>query len=105
MAHAGGTGNGPAESLHAAERPAHHGGEALNAEMVGKARLRMHPIFDRQHRKRSAPRLAGGGIDTSGAGGAEAGADVVDANDEVSVRIHCLARADHVVPPTDVARV
>ena len=59
VAHALGIADGPLQRLHRAEAAADHGGEALDAEMVGEPRLGRDPVLDRHHREIGAPRLAG----------------------------------------------
>jgi hypothetical protein len=39
----------PGQRLHAAEASAHYRGEAVDAEMIGEARLRIDPVFDGHH--------------------------------------------------------
>ena len=92
----------PLQRLHRSEGAADHRGEALDAEAVGEARLRLDPVFDRHDREVGAPGLAGGGIDRSRPGGAETAPQVIRADDEEAPRIERLARPDQVVPPADI---
>ena len=46
----------PLQRLHRAQAAAHHRGEALDAEVVGKPRLRGDPVLDRDHRESPHPR-------------------------------------------------
>ena len=100
-----GVADGPLQRLHRAKAAAHRRCEAANAQPVGEPRLRIDPVLDRDHRKVRAVGLAGLGVDAGGAGGAEAAAEIVHANDEESAGIERLARPDHVVPPADVFRI
>ena len=53
----------PRERLHAAQASAHHCRPALDAEPIGKARLRVHPILDGNEREFRTVRLAGRRLD------------------------------------------
>ena len=99
VAHAPGVLQRPAQRLHAAEAAAHHGGELLDAQAVQEPRLGIHPVLHRDHGEIGAIDLACVGVGVHGAGGAEARAQIVDADDEEAVGVHRLARPDHVVPP------
>ena len=95
----------PAQRLHAPQAAAQHGGQLRDAQAVQQACLRVHPVFHRHHGEVGAPDAARGRIDVHGPGGAEAGAEVVDANDEEAVGVQGLARAHQVVPPAFAARL
>ena len=99
MAHALGIAQRPGQGLHAAQAAAQHGGEPLDAQAVQQTRLRIHPVLHRHHGKIRTIGLARGRVGVHGAGRAEAGAQIVDADDKELVGIDGLARADHVVPP------
>ena len=92
VAHALGVGERPLQRLHRAERAADHRGEALDAEAVGEARLRLDPVLDRDHREVRAPGLAGRRVDRRRAGRAEAAAEVVRADDEEAVACRAACR-------------
>ena len=71
----------------------------VDAQPVEHAGLRVHPVFHRDDGERGAIRLAGGRIGVHGPRRAEAGAQIVDADDKELVGIDGLARTDQVIPP------
>jgi hypothetical protein len=95
----------PLQRLHAAQRTAHGRRPGVDAEMVGEACVGVHPVFDRDHGKVRAPRLAGGRIGAARTRGAMATAEVVYADDEESVRVERSSGTDDVVPPAEVGQV
>ena len=105
MTNARGKPRRPRERLHATEASAHHRRPPLDAQPIGKARLRVDPILDGNERKFRAVRLSSRRVDRLRTGRAEATPQVVDADDEKPIGVERLARTDHVVPPADVARL
>ena len=99
VAHALRVTQGPAQGLHAAQRAAHHCGQFGYTQHVQQACLGVHPVLHRHHWEVGAVGPAGCRIGVHGAGGAKAGAQVVDANDKEAFGIQRLAGANHVVPP------
>ena len=91
----------PAQRLHAAQAAAHHGRQRLDAQAVEQQRLRVDPVFHRDHRKVSTIDLAIGAIriGVHRASRAKARAQVVDADNKKAVGVERLARPDHAVPP------
>ena len=90
------------QGLHRAQRTAHHRRKARDAQVVGEARLRVHPVFDRDHREIRAERQACRGIGRLRAGRAKTATQVIHADHEEAIRIERLARANHVVPPAQI---
>ncbi len=99
VTHAFGVLQGPAQGLHAAQAAAHDGGQGLDAQRIEQAGLGIDPVLHRHHREIRAVHLVRVRVELHGAGGAEAGAQVVDANHKKPVGVHRLARAYHGVPP------
>ena len=89
----------PAQCLHAAQGAPHHGRQRLNAQGVHQPRLRVNPIFDRDHGKVGSVDPAGVWVHMHGPGRAKAGTKVVHADDKEFVGVQGLARTNHVVPP------
>ena len=90
----------PAQRLHAAQAAAHDGRQCLDAQRVDHTGLRIYPIFDRHHWEIGTVGFARVWVGVHRAGGAKAGAQVIDANDKELVGVERFAWADHVVPPT-----
>ena len=97
-------GHGPLQHLHAAHRSADHAKQRVDAEAVEQHRLRAHHVGDGDDGKIQSPRLAGRRVGRSGTGRAHAAADDVGADDEVTIDVERQPVADHVLPPSGLAR-
>ena len=84
--------NRPLQCLHAAQTSADNGRPFLNAEIIGKHGLGLHPVFDGYHRKIRAIFVAGFRIFGQRAGTAVAAAQVVQTDNEKSVRYRWVCR-------------
>ena len=91
--------NRPRQRLHPAQATAHDSRKALNAEVIGKPRLGVDPVLDRNDGEIRAPWRSGRRVDRRRTGRAEAAAQIVDADDEEARGVDGLARPHHVVPP------
>ena len=92
----------PRERLHPAEAATHDRRPLPDAQPIGEPRLRVDPVLDRDERKIGPPRLPGLRVRRQRSGRPEAAPQIVDADDEESVRVERLAGTHHVVPPADV---
>ncbi len=97
-------GHGPLQHLHAAHRSADNAKQRIDAEAVEQHRLRAHHVGNGHDRKIQPPWLAGGRVGRSRPGRAHAAADDVGADDEVTVDVERQPVADHVLPPSRLAR-
>ena len=94
--------NRPLQCLHTAQAAADNGRPFLNAEVIGKHGLGLHPVFDGYDRKIRAVFVAGFRIFRQRAGAAVATAQVVQTDNEKAFGIDGFAGADHIVPPAGV---
>ena len=95
-----GVARGPAEGLVGAKRATDDGAKAFDAEQVDEALLHVDHIFDGHQGEVAAVGNPGGGIDRRGPGGSPAATEHVGTDDEKSVGVEGLARADEPFPPT-----
>ena len=91
--------HGPFERLHAADGAAENEPETADAEGVEKARLGVDVVADGDERKIGAVDQAGFRIDGAGAGGTVAGAEKVNADDEVVFQGQHGAGSEDLRPP------
>ena len=94
----------PLQHLHAAHRPAGHGEQRVDAEMVEQHRLRPHHVADGGNGKFQPPGLAGLRIGGGGTGRAHAGADHVRTDHEEPFGVDWPPGADHSLPPARFLR-
>ncbi len=92
----------PGQGLHAAQRTADHGREALDAQFVCQAGLRRNPVFDGHEGEARAIGCSGRRVDGGGPGAAVAATEIVHTDHKEFARIEGLAGADEVVPPADI---
>ena len=93
------------ERLHAAERAADDGVDALEAELAQEHAVHVDDVRDGDLREARAVGRAGLRVDRRGAGRAHAAAEDVGADDEEAVGVDAAAGAGHAGPPAGVAVV
>ncbi len=84
---------GPGQRHVPAQRPADHGQQPLDAQVVDQPPLHLDDVADGDQREIGAVGAAGGRVDAVGPGRAAAAAQDVRADDEVAVGVDRLARA------------
>ncbi len=101
--HPVGIGRRPLQHLHAAHRPADHGEQPVDAEMVDQPALQPHHVPDRDDREFQAIGLPGRGVGAAGTGRSHAAAQHVGRNHEIAAGIDRQARPHHHLPPAGLA--